>query len=358
MAEPRPLLNADSPLAVVSARTLFPSAAIQHLGAASLARLDSGRLLLVYRLGRGPGRQNDGAIMISHSDNDGEDWAEPFPVYAYPGWDSLPMGGLVRFANDRLYLILGRVKVDDSLGGDEPFSDWYIAAIESRDGGQSWSEPGPVIDLFPGWTEMYGASNPHRLADGRYLFATMGTQGRDTGWRAGVTTLDGPGGQFSPPVIIAAAPDRDFSDTDLVRLDDGRFLAVIREHLTKRTVFAHSSDEGRTWTPIRPTGFLGANIKLLRLRSGAILCAYRDEDPQRRGVSVSVSDDGGESWRFVGQLYVADPAVAHKAGVLCGYPDLVYVGEREIVGVLHTYPDADGRADLHLLRLHDRSVAE
>ena len=60
------------------------------------------------------------------------------------------------------------------------------------------------------------------------------------------------------------------------------------------------------------TGFLGANIKLLRLRSGAILCAYRDEDPQRRGVSVSISDDGGEQWRFAGQLYAADAAVPHK----------------------------------------------
>src|SRR5690349_13960048 len=186
---------------------------------------------------------------------------------------------------------------------------------------------------------MYGASNPHPLGDGRYLFATMGTLGRDTGWHAGVTVLDGPGGQFSPPVIIAAAPDRDFSDTDLVRLADGRFLAVIREHLTKRSVFAHSADEGRTWTPIRPTGFLGANIKLLRLRSGAILCAYRDEDSPRRGVSVSVSDDGGEHWRFAGQLYAADAAVPHRPGVLCGYPDLLYIGERELVGVLHTYPD-------------------
>src|SRR4051812_15817854 len=141
MVEPNPRLEADCPLEVLAARTLFRTAAIRHRGAASIVRLDSGRLLLAFRLGRGPGRQNDGAIMLTYSDNDGADWDEPFPVYAYPGWDSLPMGGLVRFSDERLHLILGRVKVDDALGGDEPFSDWYIAAIESRDGGQSWSEP-------------------------------------------------------------------------------------------------------------------------------------------------------------------------------------------------------------------------
>lgn len=353
MNEPTPNLLAGGPLEVVAARTLFRTGAILHRGVGSLARLDSGRLLLAFRLGRGPQRQNDGVIMLAHSDDDGATWAEPFPIYAYPGWDCLPMGGLVRFSDDYLQLILGRVKVDDALGGDEPFSDWYIAAITSRDGGGTWSEPGPLIDLFPGWTEMYGASNPHRLADGRYLFATMGTTGRDTGWHAGVATVATPGGAFSPPTIIAEAAGRDYSDTDVVRLADGRLLAVVREHHTKVSVFAHSADEGASWTAIRPTGFLGANIKLLRLRSGAILCAYRDEDPARRGVSVSLSDDGGEHWRFAGQLYAAPADVAHKAGVLCGYPDLIYTGDRDLVCVLHTYPDADGHADLHLLHLRE-----
>ena len=133
------------------------------------------------------------------------------------------------------------------------------------------------------------------------------------GWRAGVSVSDGAGTSYTPPVIIAAAPDRNYSDTDLVRLTDGCFLAVSREHVTKESVFAVSADEGATWTPIRPTGFKGANIKLYRLRSGLVLSAYRDEDPARRGVSCSVSADGGASWRFVGQLYVADPAVAPPA---------------------------------------------
>jgi hypothetical protein len=351
-------LDAGGPVAVRSERVLFRSAAVRQHLAASLARLDSGRLLLTFRAGTGPRRRNDGAILLAASDDGGETWEEPRPLYAYPGWDCFPMGGLVRFADDRLWLVLGRLRFDAALGGDEPIDGWHTAAIESRDGGRTWSEPGPEIRLFPCWTELYGASNPHRLADGRYLFAAIGTLGRDRGWQAGVAFLDlppggPPGTGFSPPVPVARAPDRNFADTDVVRLADGRLLAVIREMVTRQAFSAHSADEGRTWSPPRPTGFLGANIKLLRLRSGAILCAYRDEHPARRGVACSVSDDGGERWRPLGHLYRAPPGVPHRPGSLCGYPDLLPAADGEIVCVLHAYPDAVGRIDLRWLRLHD-----
>ena len=356
MGTPTSRLAADAPIEVSDARKLFASPAIRRRTCGGLARLSSGRLLLVFVIGSGGEvRRNDGAIMLSHSDDGGRSWDEPRPIYAFPGWDSLPMGGLSLIRDDLIRLIIGRVALDPTLAGDEPFTGWYVTSTESRDGGETWAEPGPELRLFPYWTELYGASNPHPLSDGRLLWVAIGTLDRDRDWQAGVSATDPDGNDFGPPVIIAAVPDRNYSDTDLVRLPDGRFLAVIREHVTRESVFAHSADEGRTWTPIRPTGFKGANIKLYRLRSGQVLCAYRDEDPARRGVACSVSDDSGETWHYVGRLYVADPDVPHRPGTLCGYPDLVALDGDEIACVLHTYPDADGRTDLHYLRLRDRS---
>ena len=355
MTEPNPQLGPDSPIEVVSAKTLFPTDEVCHCKAASLVRLDGGRLLMTFSLTVGHGRL-ESSLMLTHSDDEGETWAEPDVVYEVPGWTCLNMGGLARFSDDMIRLVLGRVKVDPSLGGDEPFYDWYTGFIDSHDGGRSWTEPGPEIKLFPLWTEMYGASNPHPLSDGRYLFGAMGTMGRDKQWRAGVTFCDPQSGyQFSPPVIVANDPQRDYSDTDLVRLDDGRFLAVVREHILKKSVYSHSEDDGRTWSPIRYTGFLGANLKLLKLRSGAVICAYRNEDPGRRGVSVSVTENGGETWREVGQLYAAAPAVQHQPNRLCGYPAMAYVSDDEIASVLHTYPDDADRTYLHFLRLRDRT---
>ena len=355
MSAPNPRFEPDSPLEVLSARSLFASAAVQHRTCASLIRLSTGRLLMSFRLGAGPVRRNDGALMLTHSDNEGTHWSDPLPIYAHPGWDCMNMGGLMPFADDRIVLAMGRLQLDLSLPGEEPCTGWYVTSAASENGGQSWSEPGPEIRLFPTWTELYGASNPHPLSDGGFMLAVIGTTGRDAGWRAGVSFTRDRGQTFSPPVIIAQAPDREFSDLDLVRLTDGRFLAVGREHVARHSVFSHSDDEGRTWSPIRPTGFMGANIKLMGLRLGTVLCAYRDEDPQRPGVSCSASEDGGESWRFIGQLYAAGPDSRRERSVRCGYPDMVYVSADELVCVTHPYPDAEGRVDLHFLRLKDRT---
>ena len=355
MTEPNPSLNEDAPIRVISARTLFPDEQPRHRKSASMARLDSGRLLLTFALTEGGGRL-ESSVMLAESDDNGASWSEPRVVYAEPGWTCINMGGLVRFSDDMIRLIVGRVKIDFSLGGDEPFSDWYTGFMDSHDGGMTWTEPGDELKLFPMWTEVYGQSNPHPLSDGRFLLAAMGTMDRDEQWHAGVSFC-GPADRyrFTQPVIVANDPARNYSDIDLVRLDDGRFLAVVREHNLKKSVFSHSDDEGKTWTPIRYTGFRGANIKLQRLRSGSVICIYRDEDPDLRGVSVSVTEDGGETWRRVGQLYSATRGADHVPNLLCGYPDTAYIDDTDLIAVLHTYPDSSGRMYLHQFRLRDVS---
>ena len=150
--------------------------------------------------------------------------------------------------------------------------------IESGDGGESWSEPGPEIRWFPYWTELYGPSNPHPLDDGRLLWLGTGTNGRDEGWQVGVSITDAEGSAYGPVSIVAAADDRNYADPDMARLPDGRFVAVIREMVTRRSVASISSDEGATWSSPAPTGFGGSNHNLTRLNSGALMCAYRDED--------------------------------------------------------------------------------
>ena len=355
MADPSPRLTPDSPLELVSARTLFTDRPIGRRSAASVVRLtSSGRLLMCFSEVAGAALRNQAALMLSHSDNDGATWSEPLPVFAYPGWFCLAMGGLARIADDDIKLMIGRILIDLSIGGTEPMTGWWVASTTTRDGGDSWSDPSPEIRLFPTWTELYGASNPHPLPGGRLLWAVMGTLGRDEGWHAGVSVSDAGGEAFGAPTIIAQVAGLDYSDIDVVRLDDGRFLAVIREHQTRQSVWSTSDDDGATWSPIRPTPFKGSNIKLFRLRSGTIVCAYRDEDPGQRGVSISMTDDGGETWASVGQLYAAGPESQHEPGSVCGYPDLVDLGDGEIAAVLHTYPTEDG-IELQWFRLRDRS---
>jgi hypothetical protein len=355
MADPTPRLEPGGPLEVIDARTLFADAPPGRRSAASMVRIESsGRLLMCFSHVVGVDLRNQAALVMTHSDDEGETWAEPLALYASPGWFSLAMGGLARVADDNIKVMLGRILIDLSLGGTEPMTGWYVASTTTRDGGDSWSDLSPEIRLFPEWTELYGASNPHPLADGRLLWAVMGTRGRDLGWHAGVSVSDPAGEHIEMPTIIAEADGRDYSDIDVIRLDDGRFLAVVREHQTRQSVTSHSKDEGRTWSPITPTPFLGSNIKLFRLRSGAVACAYRDEDPARRGVSLSISHDGGATWSLAGQLYAADPDARHEPGSVCGYPDAVTFENGEIGVVLHGYPSDEG-TQLQWLRLRDRT---
>jgi hypothetical protein len=354
MFAPNPEFTSAAPLTVADAFALFPSGGPRRRMAGGLARLDSGRLLLTFVLGPMP-RRNDGAVMIATSDDGGATWTEPLPLFAAPGWDCYPMAGPRPFGGDRFRLFVGRVQFAPELGGKQPFTAWRASYVDTVDGGRTWTELAPDVALYPCWTEIYGASNPHRLSDGRLMWAASGTLGRDTDWQFGVSFTDADGNGFTPPVIIAAAPDRGYPEGDVIRLDDGRFLAVVREQLVPETVFSHSVDEGRTWSALRPCGFKGGNIKLHRLHSGAILCAYRDEDPARRGVGCSVSEDGGETWRSIGYLYVAPPEAQHVPGHLCGYPDFVTLHDDEILAVCHTYEDADGEICLHIFRLRDLS---
>jgi hypothetical protein len=354
MADPTPRLVAGGPLELVDAKTLFADAPRGRRSAASLARVGStGRLLLSFSHVVGAELGNQAALMVAHSDDEGTTWSEPLAVYARPGWFCLAMGGFARIADDDIKLMLGRIQIDLSIGGTEPMTGWYVASTTTRDGGETWSDLSPEIRLFPEWTELYGASNPHPLSDGRLLWAVMGTRGRDLGWHAGVSVSDPAGEHIEPPTIIAQAAGRDYSDIDVIRLDDGRFLAVIREHQTRQSVWSTSADEGRTWSSIQPTPFLGSNIKLFRLRSGAIACAYRDEDPARRGVSLSVTDDGGSTWSLAGQLYAAGSDARHEPGSVCGYPDVVTFPSGELGVVLHAYPSVAEGTQLHWLRLRD-----
>ena len=134
-----------------------------------------------------------------------------------------------------------------------------------------------------------------------------------------------------------------------MRLRDVRFLAVLREgtppHWSHRSYlvavlregtpphWSHRSylaDDGKTWTPYEQVNFKGQCPCLVQLRSGAVLCVYRDLEPGRPGMSVS--EDGGATWHWVGQIYSG----ANGTATALGGPDILgreRDGDCEIRGV-------------------------
>ncbi len=356
MNVPRHALLSSSPLEVIDARTLFAEGKAVRRHFCGLQVLASGRILVTFMQGSMP-RKNDGVLMLTMSDNRGRSWSEPRCLFAVPGWDCFATGGPCLLPDGRLRIILGRYQFSPELGGKQPFgADWFTTTTDSGDEGETWSAPTEDINIFPSWSEFYGASNPIALEDGRLLWAVAGTQERDREWRMGLTYSDCDADAYSDPILIATGENQAFSDGDIVRLADGRLLCVLREHAHGGTFATWSENDGRTWSPMRPTGFEGANFKLNRLESGLLTCLYRDEDPARRGVSLAMSSNGGASWHWVGQLYAAPSDAPHDPGYFCGYPDMEPLGDGEYVATLHTYVDDDGEMCSHFFRLRERDI--
>ena len=112
------LAGAPAPLEVIAERALFTDGAPRRRSAASLARIEAdGALLLVFSQTTGATLANDAALMLARSEDGGATWAEPTPLYAVPGWFCLAMGGLARIADDDIRCILGRIRIDLSIGG-------------------------------------------------------------------------------------------------------------------------------------------------------------------------------------------------------------------------------------------------
>ncbi len=75
----------------------------------------------------------------------------------------------------------------------------------------------------------------------------------------------------------------------------GRVVAVMEESWSKDLYASISNDYGKTWTKPRKTGMRGNTPLLLRLKSGALACAFTVRSING-GMMVCYSRDDGETW--------------------------------------------------------------
>ena len=116
-----------------------------------------------------------------------------------------------------------------------------------------------------------------------------------------------------------------FSEAFLFPRRDGRLLAMIRSgegdsHLYRSV----SSDGGRTWSPIERTAIWGLPAHVIRLRSGALLCAYAHRR-HPEGFRAVLSDDDGDTWDVEHEKVLRDAAVGSV-----GYPFSVQLADGTI----------------------------
>jgi hypothetical protein len=339
-------LEPDAPFRIVN-ETVIAGGDDRYRYAPSLVRLPDGDLLVTYTEAIGEYPSDNGWVVLRRSSDDGRTWSAPQTLYAEPGWACLGTAGLRLFGNGELICFLGRLREVGARAEGKVFHEVRSAMCRSTDGGRTWSVLGPDIRLFAGITEFFGPGTPLRLAGGAELVSVCGMNDLGGVWLPGLVETRDAGRTWERFRLQIDAPGTNFSDVDMVRLDDGRLLAVVREdeppHYPVRQLF--SADEGATWTAPEPTGFTGGSFCLVKLRD-SIACIHRDMRPGELGVTVHVTRDTGRTWQYAGRLHAAD-------AFRCGSPTVVRLPDGDLFCVYFTAVD-HGRGDVVGLTLREQ----
>ena len=278
---------------------------------------------------------DDGVVMTVRSTDGGRTWAEPRAVCALPGWDCAGGRSMVQVPDGTLLMFV--MKARRSVPGAKVMA---VYPIRSHDGGRTWGDFGPELALYPGgWTEANTTAHMMVLSDGRWMMPAYGANSPDGPTFPSVAFSDD-GETWRRTTIAESRPDLTFYEPTLIRLNDGRYLAIIRTMEPPHTSYqSYSADEGATWSGPEPVSFSGQTPFLFELESGAVMCVYRDMNPGRFGVSASVTHDDGETWGYAGRIY-------EGTDWNCGYPCVVRLPDGQLFCVYYTCYER-GNSEVH-----------
>jgi len=328
----------DAPVRIIE-ETVIAGRDDRYRYAPSLVQLPDGDLLVTYTEAIGEYPSDNGWVVLRRSSDGGRTWTAPQALYAEPGWACLGTAGLRLFASGELICFLGRLREIGARAEGKVFHQVRSAISRSPDGGRTWSPLEPDIRLFRGINEFFGPGTPLMLADGSELLTVCGMNDLADVWLPGLVQTRDAGRTFTDFRLQIEAPGRNYSDVDVLRLADGRIMAIVREDEPPhyRICQLFSSDDGRTWTAPEPTGFTGSSFCLVQLRD-AILCIHRDYRPGELGVTCHFTRDEGRTWRPAGRLHAAD-------AFRCGSPAVVRRPNGDLFCVYFTAVD-HGRSDV------------
>ena len=299
----------------------------RHRSRAGLQCLPDGELFVAYRVGWDIFNISHGAVVGTWSQDGGRSWEEPMALIAEPGWAWLGAQRILQLADGQLVMLLQKSNFD--------IGRYTVHSTISTDHGRTWAEIGPAIHTFKDWNEPSGSGITQGLSDNKIMIAFQGANVKGALSEVGIAVSSDKGKIWSDLVVVASNSELNFREADLLRLRDGRLIASIRTDDTPYDSYqSYSADEGKSWTPIEKTGYKGHCPCIFQLNT-AIICVYRDMEPDRPGISYSLSYDQGQTWDYGEQLYKSPTAYSGWASA-CGYPAIARLPSGELYSVFHT----------------------
>ncbi len=178
---------------------------------------------------------------------------------------------------------------------------------------------GSILDGRPGelLTTMYG-----KLDGDRYMRAFVArSDPAGKSW----SYLKTIGGDAEAVVLEGEKRTEGFTEPRMIRLGDGRLLAVMRRGSDNLMYRCWSSDDGRTWTKPESIGFRGVKPALWLMKNGLLALSTGRPDP----VSLYLSPDGGQTWSSPTVLF-REPGTR--------YTDLIEIAPDELLVVYDHVP--------------------
>jgi len=181
-----------------------------------------------------------------------------------------------------------------------------------------------------GW---FTRTHPIELPGGRILVPLY-----SDGFSYGLMAISDDGGKSwhaSEPIVGFGG-----IQPSVVRKKDGTLVAYLRDNgpAPKRAQVSYSKDNGESWTGAADTQIPnpGSSLEAIVLKDGRWVMAYNDTEKGRASLTVRMSDDEGETWKWERHL---EKGTTHSYS----YPSLIQAADGAIHITYSSHETRDGK---------------
>ena len=274
--------------------------------ASMVEQTSGGRLHMAWFSGTGEG--NDG-VSIVHASLDtsaaeeGARWSSAQVISRRKGFSN--QNAVLFFNGSTLHAFHSQQPANK---GESKATVWYLSAPVAADGSaDNFSKP---VEVFP-TPGTFDKNRVLALLDGSWLLPLYFTGGK-------------PNYEFNkrlPPHADPADPKAwrsaatcsgvdNLVQASIVRLKptEPALVAFFRDRLKRNIYWCQSDDDGAHWGAATPTDLPNNNagIHAWVLRSGRIALVYNPQHSSRDPIAISISEDGGRSWKYTRTLEYTD----------------------------------------------------
>ena len=322
----------------------------KHYAFPDIAKLDNGKIMLVYR--QGSGHAEDSGRILSHYSDDGENWSDPEllmddntiddrdPSIAVLSSGRVAMNWFqynypVDYSEPWMHHVMFSTSGSSGLDFDDPVQVdpglFNYTAVAELNGDGIW------VDSDENEIKSYASSSSIIEDNGKIIIPAYG--GNSLNFKAMSKTPKGPivffisedeGQTWSMETVQAKAPENTWlQEPALLKVDEKKWILQVRTALGAspsnrgELMQSVSDDGGKTWSDYRSLEVVAHAPELLLLKNGVIISSFRwlnwlDEgsDIKREAVSMIYSTDKGETWSEI--IEIEDCGL-----VECGYPGML-----------------------------------